>query len=43
MVDFYEELTEPMAWDAVGLCSFHKPHPVIAVTPMSYGLWGGDR
>jgi hypothetical protein len=43
MVDFYEELTEPMAWHAVGLCSFHKPHPVIAVTPMSYGLWGGDR
>jgi hypothetical protein len=42
MVNFYEELTEPMMWEKVGVCALTKPHPVIAVTPMPSGLLGGS-
>jgi hypothetical protein len=44
MVNFCAaEFIEPMTWEQVGLCALTKAHPVIAVTPMPSGLWGGSR
>jgi hypothetical protein len=44
MVEFYQDITPPTAWSALGRCFAGTEHPVIAVS-RRHGLWviGDER
>lgn len=41
-VNYYLDLTPPLAWERVGFCWDDTPHPVVAAYQIADGRWVAD-